>query len=117
MGHQLALSLAVLVVAIILILRRRRRSLLPPGPPGVPIVGNAFDIPRSECAWFKYTKWSHEYSEFNLTLVSSCMLDLGLVLDSDLISLNIVGTPVVVINSAEAAIELLDKRSSIYSDR
>jgi hypothetical protein len=38
-------------------------------------------------------------------------------LGSDLIHLNLLGTHVVVLNTAQAAAELLDKKSSIYSDR
>ena len=37
--------------------------------------------------------------------------------DSDLIYLQLFGTPIVVVNSAKAAHELFEKRSSIYSDR
>lgn len=37
--------------------------------------------------------------------------------DSDLIYLNLLGTPVVVLHSAKAAYELFEKRSAIYSDR
>ena len=37
--------------------------------------------------------------------------------ESDMISLNFVGTPVVVVNSPEIAMDIFEKRSSIYSDR
>jgi hypothetical protein len=37
--------------------------------------------------------------------------------DSDIISLNLMGTRVIVLNSASAATELLHNRSAIYSDR
>lgn len=38
-------------------------------------------------------------------------------IDSDLIHLNLAGTHLVVVHSAEAAFELFEKRSGIYSDR
>lgn len=38
-------------------LRGRR---LPPGPRGLPIVGNAFDIPE-HYQWLGYTEWSKRY--------------------------------------------------------
>ena len=37
--------------------------------------------------------------------------------DSDIIYLNVLGSPIVVLNSYEAANDLLSRRSSIYSDR
>ena len=43
----------------------------------------------------------------------SNIYDLG----SPIISLNLSGTPVVVLNNAEVAEQLLDKRSSLYADR
>ena len=36
---------------------------------------------------------------------------------SDIISLNLLGTPLIGLNSAESIKDLLEKRSSIYSDR
>ena len=36
---------------------------------------------------------------------------------SDVIHVNMLGQPIIVLNSAEAATDLLDKRGSIYSDR
>lgn len=77
--------------------KRRKRSLLPPGPKGYPIVGNALDVP-TEAPWKKYHQWCDE-------------------LGSDIIYLNIAGVDTIVVDSLETATELLDKRSSIYSSR
>ncbi|KAF5365441.1 hypothetical protein D9758_010873 [Tetrapyrgos nigripes] len=41
----------------------------------------------------------------------------GSLTDSDIIHLDLLGTPLIVVNSLEAATELFDKRSSNYSDR
>lgn len=38
-------------------------------------------------------------------------------IDSDIIHLNMFGTPMIVLNSLEAAQDLFDKRSSNYADR
>jgi len=42
---------------------------------------------------------------------------LFLLADSDIIHLNVVGTSMVVLDTSEAANELLERRSLIYSDR
>lgn len=39
------------------------------------------------------------------------------VVQGDVFSLSVFGTTIVVLNSAKAATELFDKRSTIYSDR
>lgn len=70
---------------------------LPPGPKRLPVIGNVFDIPK-DFAWITYQKWSKEY-------------------DSDVIHVDALGTHLIVVNSAKAANEIFEKRSSIYSDR
>ncbi|KAF6745976.1 cytochrome P450 [Ephemerocybe angulata] len=70
---------------------------LPPGPRGLPLIGNVLDIPGEEF-WEKYKELSDQHG-------------------SDVIYLNALGTDIIVLNSIEACRELLDKRSSIYSSR
>jgi hypothetical protein len=41
--------------------RNHSKLPLPPGPKGLPLVGNLFDIP-SERQWEAYLKWSKEFS-------------------------------------------------------
>ncbi|KAL1672543.1 cytochrome P450 [Schizophyllum commune] len=77
---------------------RRRNSLsLPPGPRKLPLVGNLFDMPSSY-EWKKYMEWAKEF-------------------DTDIIHLDVAGKSIVVLDSYESAIELLEKRSKVYSDR
>ncbi|KAJ2928477.1 hypothetical protein H1R20_g8621, partial [Candolleomyces eurysporus] len=95
-----ALAASFLVCGAALVLGYRKRSPkppLPPGPPGWPLVGNAFDVPAEEF-WLKYKEWSDLYG-------------------SDVIYLNIMGSPVIVLNSLEACKTLLETRASNYSSR
>ncbi|KAJ7146890.1 cytochrome P450 [Mycena epipterygia] len=62
-----------------------------------PIVGNMFDLPTGR-VWETYKNWSQKYN-------------------SDIIHLDLAGTSVIVLSSSEATDDLLEKRSSIYSDR
>ncbi|KAI1792486.1 cytochrome P450 [Ganoderma leucocontextum] len=93
------------VVALLIVLyfrsiaRWRARTCgrpLPPGPKRLPIVGNLFNMPRSK-QWLGYRDLSHE---------------LG-----DVLYLKVLGQPIVVLGSAEAIFEYLDKRSANTSDR
>ncbi|KAI0319831.1 cytochrome P450, partial [Amylostereum chailletii] len=68
---------------------------LPPGPPGVPILGNALSL-RS-ALWVVFTQWQKTYG--------------------DIISISAFGQRIVVLNTREAAVDLLDRRAGIYSDR
>ncbi|TAQ89292.1 hypothetical protein B7494_g2367 [Chlorociboria aeruginascens] len=70
---------------------------LPPGPPGEPMLGHLRVVP-SHKPELAYAKWSKEYH-------------------SDVLYFNILGQPVVVLNSVQAASDLLDKRGSNYCDR
>ncbi|KAG9222062.1 hypothetical protein CCMSSC00406_0008047 [Pleurotus cornucopiae] len=75
----------------------RSRLPLPPGPKKYPIIGSLLEMPSSE-EWVKFAEWSKEYN-------------------SDIIHLQVAGTSIVIVNSAETAHELFDKRSTIYSSR
>ncbi|KAI4520359.1 cytochrome P450 [Schizophyllum commune Loenen D] len=70
---------------------------LPPGPPAEPLLGHIRVIPQ-ENAERAYFRWSKEYV-------------------SDLIHVRVLGQPIIVLNSVESAIELLEKRGAIHSDR
>ncbi|KAJ7662334.1 cytochrome P450, partial [Mycena rosella] len=75
----------------------RSHLRLPPGPRKLPLVGNLFDVPPT-FQWERYKQWSQQYN-------------------SDVIHLSLAGKSVIVLSSLEAAEDLLEKRSSIYSDR
>ncbi|KAK0500321.1 cytochrome P450 [Armillaria luteobubalina] len=75
----------------------RRQSLpLPPGPKGLPLIGNLWDAPAGY-AWRTYAQWTATYG--------------------DVFYLDTPGHPTVVINSAQAAADIFEKRSGNYSDR
>ncbi|CAE7098251.1 unnamed protein product [Rhizoctonia solani] len=79
------------------IILSRRGVVHPPSPLSLPIIGNVLSLPSGP-----------EYIAY---------MKLGKKLNSDIIYLDLLGHDIVVLNSPQAALELLDKRSSIYSDR
>ncbi|RXW15357.1 hypothetical protein EST38_g10495 [Candolleomyces aberdarensis] len=81
-----------------LLKRRKKLNLpLPPGPKGAPLVGNLFQIPQ-EFGWETYHEWCKEYN-------------------TDILYLNIAGTEFIVLDTSKVATDLLETRSSLYSDR
>ncbi|KAF9458164.1 cytochrome P450 [Collybia nuda] len=69
---------------------------LPPGPPADPIIGHLRLIPPDNQEKLFY-KWGKIYG--------------------DVMHLHFLGRSVIVLNSAKAAVDLMDKRSANYSDR
>ncbi|THH00014.1 hypothetical protein EW026_g2458 [Hermanssonia centrifuga] len=95
----LAVIIALVIVRWLHVQRTRAKASNlphPPGPPGLPLIGNLRDIPPNP-AWLTYRQWSREYC-------------------SALVRLNVFGNNIVVVNSLEAVTDLLEKRSSVYSD-
>ncbi|CAE6493909.1 unnamed protein product [Rhizoctonia solani] len=76
---------------------RRRQLRHPPSPKSLPLVGNLFSISPG--------------------LDHLAYLELGKKLNSDIIYLDMMRQPVIILNSAQAALDLFEKRSAIYSDR
>ncbi|THU78728.1 cytochrome P450 [Dendrothele bispora CBS 962.96] len=91
----LVVGLTVLILLVPRISRRRQSLPLPPGPRKSPIIGNLLNMPRG-FEWFTYMRWGREYK-------------------SDIIHLDVLGSSILIVNSSEAAFELMDRRSSIYS--
>ena len=77
-------------------IKKRKRAPLPPGPIGLPIIGNLFELPHSY-PWLAYANWAEQYG--------------------DVISFQVFGRPAILVSSAKAATELFEKRSTNYSDR
>ncbi|KAF9238508.1 cytochrome P450 [Melanogaster broomeanus] len=69
---------------------------LPPGPKGLPLIGNVFDLNITE-PWLSYEQWGKQYG--------------------DIVYSTVLGQEFIIINSAKLAHELLDQRSAIYSNR
>ncbi|RDB18010.1 hypothetical protein Hypma_000693 [Hypsizygus marmoreus] len=92
------LFLAFFLLASALIYTRisKRHPPLPPGPPADPIIGHARLIPTSGQDMFFY-ELGKKYGE--------------------IVHLQVLGRSIVVLNSFQAAVDLLDKRSANYSDR
>ncbi|CAL1702358.1 unnamed protein product [Somion occarium] len=74
----------------------KRRQSLPPGPKGLPLIGNVLDMPSSY-EWLTFAKWGEQWG--------------------DIISVNLPGQHLIILNSAHDAVEMLEKKSNIYSDR
>ncbi|KAH7329771.1 cytochrome P450 [Rhizoctonia solani] len=78
--------------------RSSKRTLVrPPSPARLPLIGNLLSIPPGS-----------EHVAY---------MKLGEQLKSDVVHLDILGLNIIVLNSAQAATELLDKRSAKFSDR
>ncbi|KAL6297906.1 cytochrome P450 [Sparassis latifolia] len=89
--------LCAFATALLLFWRGRRTTLpLPPGPPADPIIGHLRVFsPAHQHLLFQ--NWAAQYG--------------------DIFHLNILGQPLIVLNSVEVATDLLEKRGTNYSDR
>ncbi|KAJ3978209.1 hypothetical protein F5890DRAFT_380870, partial [Lentinula detonsa] len=70
----------------------KRALPLPPGPRGWPIIGNLLDVPPKE-EWFTFAKWGDTYGK--------------------IASVTVLGQPLIILNSASIAKDMLEKNSAI----
>ncbi|KAL5532092.1 hypothetical protein ACEPAF_5656 [Sanghuangporus sanghuang] len=76
----------------------RPKYPLPPGPKPKPIIGNLLDIPKpDEKEWIHWAKHKELYGPIS--------------------SVTVFGQTIVILNDLQIAIDLLDKKSSIFSER
>jgi len=113
------LDIATVLVSLIVFLLVRgfmRRRKLPPGPRGLPFLGNLLEMPREQ-GWIKFTEWSNEYGVLFIGHCELIPLSEYCLSSGDIIHVSVLNQPLIVISPAEEAIELLQKRSGIYSNR
>jgi hypothetical protein len=113
------LLIVTLLIAYSYIQDRRRNPAglpYPPGPKGYPIIGNLFDLPNA-FIYKRFREMSRELSNVLCRVIPPLNSDRSPCVDSDIIHLQVFGFHLIVCNSKGIADDLLDKRSSIYSDR
>ena len=95
-------------------LYRRTNTLpLPPGPKGIPLIGNVLDMPKSH-AWKTFAQWGDIYGERSSRQTPRDMTSIS---SGAIMSVTLLGQPFVILNDPAIATELLEKRGSLYADR
>ncbi|KAJ7105898.1 cytochrome P450 [Mycena epipterygia] len=85
------------VLSLVLLHRlfRGKRGSLPPGPTGLPLIGNVLDMP-SVTEWLTFAEWGAKWGS--------------------LCSVTLLGQPIVILNSA-SAMEEMDTKGPVFSTR
>ncbi|KAI0069200.1 cytochrome P450 [Artomyces pyxidatus] len=79
-----------------LFLTKKPLGPIPPGPKGLPILGNALEFPQTE-QWKTFSEWGNKYG--------------------GIVYANALGQPIIILNDVNIAADMLEKKSSMYSDR
>lgn len=98
--HIVSALIFVAIAGALSLARKRwasRHPPFPPGPKGYPIIGNLLDFPENPI-WEGLTKMAQEH-------------------DTDILHLDMMGSHLVVFSNSDAAAELEQGRSALYSNR
>lgn len=90
-----------------------RTGTSPPGPPGIPLFGNAYQIP-SDRQWLKFDEWIRKYGKHTYALCYTRTLSVWLA--GDVVRLTVTGQPIILLGSVQAANDLLDARGTAPID-
>ncbi|KAL5504696.1 hypothetical protein ACEPAH_7359 [Sanghuangporus vaninii] len=74
----------------------KKRLKLPPGPPGLPVLGNALQIPTTQ-AWKTFADWGKLYGPVAFA--------------------EVLGRPMIIVNSITVARDLMERKGASFSDR
>ncbi|KZV73581.1 cytochrome P450 [Peniophora sp. CONT] len=92
----IAAIVALAYIAKRLLFRSKLTPPLPPGPSGLPLIGNALDLPQTE-PYKVYVDWGRQYGP--------------------IMHVSVLGQPIVIVNNLAIATELLERRATLYSER
>ncbi|KAJ7626977.1 cytochrome P450 [Roridomyces roridus] len=92
----LVLAAGVLSLLLLRQFLRKERARLPPGPSGLPVIGNVLDMP-SVAEWRTFAEWGRKYGR--------------------MCSVTLLGQPIVILNSVSALEEMDTTKGSVFSTR
>lgn len=91
---------------------KKNPAQYPPGPPGWPLIGN-IGMPYVK-PWLVFAEWGKKYGKY-LSFYPN--IHFYRLYAGDMSHISILGQHIVVLNSVKTSIDMLDKKSSVYSDR
>jgi hypothetical protein len=112
LDYAAGLAASVLFAATVLHHARNYALPLPPGPAKRFLAGNIPDMPTKE-QWLTFDAWKQQYGGSLVSTDVSC----GSRFRGDMVHLRVGGQDIILVYTHEAAFELMERRSSIYSDR
>jgi hypothetical protein len=105
--------LGLIVVFVVRYVRSPWRKL-PPGPRGLPIIGNALQL--SDMNWLLSRDCKDRFGVYTTIFSRPCWAGF-MKITGEVMYLNAAGQPTIVLNSLKASFELLERRAINYSDR
>ncbi|CAE6513216.1 unnamed protein product [Rhizoctonia solani] len=91
------LLISITAVTIFILLKKYGNSSLPPGPPGVPLLGNALEIRDAPFLWLKLDEYAQTYGS--------------------IFTIRLLGRPAIVLSDPDIVTELFEKRAVNFANR
>lgn len=116
-GDFVLLTLLACFTSYRLFFSRKYPHSLPPGPKGWPLIGNAFDMPKTH-SWRTFAQWGKKWGRSKCSIYCySVWPRIFTFLSGPIMSVKVLGTPFIIISNPDIADEMLGKTGSLYADR
>lgn len=111
-------TVAILLLSFLLLIIKlgrieSRRGSLPPGPKGLPFIGNIHQLSTVDQHKL-YAQWGAQYGKRARPWCGTISKP---IIVGDVIYAKFLRQPVIILNSAQAALDLMEKRGAKYSGR
>ena len=107
----------VALAALAIVHAQRNSKNLPPGPKGLPLIGNVLQMPRNK-EWLVYNEWAKKFGALEFVSFTEICIQIHTFFSlGPIFHVKLFSEHVIVINSHKVSVDVLEKNANSYAAR